>query len=304
MARYNKVERVGINAVEQIVAKELEWIWREQMIADMGIDAHIELVDGDPTGRLIAVQVKTGLGNFTESKDALVYYGDLVHLDYWTGHSLPVILVAHLPDTGQTLWAAVNEETVKRTNRGWKITIPKENVFGSASKEEIARFFDGTPAQQRLRKLAIDEPLMRHIKNGGKVTLELEEWINKSLGRTPVRVFLQNEDGNETLSQDYFTYYVGYGIKELAEALFPWSTVSVDEEFYEQHSEFEETDMDRLRRATDEDNGIFDDLTDSYDVHPYREMMGEVEYYRLKLELNDLGESFLVVTDFLAEKPT
>ena len=28
-----------------------------------------------------------------------VYYGDDVHLDYWTNHSLPVILVGHIPDT-------------------------------------------------------------------------------------------------------------------------------------------------------------------------------------------------------------
>ena len=32
-----------MNAVERIVVEELGWIWREQMIMDMGIDAHIEL---------------------------------------------------------------------------------------------------------------------------------------------------------------------------------------------------------------------------------------------------------------------
>ena len=42
--QYNPEERVGISAVEHIVAAKMGWIWREQPIADFGIDAHIEAV--------------------------------------------------------------------------------------------------------------------------------------------------------------------------------------------------------------------------------------------------------------------
>ena len=45
MARYSTTERIGVNAVEHIVLHELGWIFREQPIVDMGIDAHIERVD-------------------------------------------------------------------------------------------------------------------------------------------------------------------------------------------------------------------------------------------------------------------
>jgi len=105
MPRYNPTEHIGMAAVDLIVTGELGWIFRPQPMADMGIDAHIELVvDGEPTGALVAAQVKTGPSHFHEEVDAYVYYGDLAHLDYWTGHSLPVLLIAHLPDNGPKPW--------------------------------------------------------------------------------------------------------------------------------------------------------------------------------------------------------
>lgn len=70
-------DRVGVNAVERIVVGDLGWIFREQPILDFGIDAQVELVeDGDPTGKLIGLQIKTGLGNFRETSEGLVYYGE------------------------------------------------------------------------------------------------------------------------------------------------------------------------------------------------------------------------------------
>lgn len=83
MKRYSTTERIGINTVENIVLHELGWIFREQPIVDMGIDAHVERVDeGDPTGKLIALQVKTGASHFHESGDTYFYYGTFTHLNY------------------------------------------------------------------------------------------------------------------------------------------------------------------------------------------------------------------------------
>ena len=302
MARYNTTERIGVNAVERLVLDELGWIFREQPIVDMGIDAHVERVDdGDPTGKLIALQIKTGASHFRETKDAFIYYGTTSHLDYWTRHSLPVLVIAHLPELDQTLWALVNEAEVTRTEKGWKIGIPKKNLFGQKTRNLLAAIFEGSPGLQRLRRLSIDEPLMRHIANGGKVSVELEDWITTARGRTPVRDFLHDENGTETLSQDWFQTYTGYGIKELAEALFPWSSAAVDTEFYELNADNEEDWSDTLSHAIDEDNGItWDSQSDA--VYPYSEAAGEVEYYRLELKLNELGHSFLTVSDYLSER--
>lgn len=299
MARYTKTERVGINAVERIVVDELGWIFREQPIVDMGIDAHIERVDaGNPTGRLVALQIKTGSSHFVEKQAELIYYGSLTHLDYWTGHSLPVILVAHLPDSGRTYWIAVTEDSAQRTGQRWKIAIPKSNVFGPATAKALALLFEGTPAQQRFRTLVIQEPLMRHVQNGLKVSVELEDWINKSLGRTPVKVFTHDKDGNESPALNWYQYYLGFSTKRLAESLFPWAEANVDQDFYDENSEYNR-DPDRALFSADEDEG---EPVQTGEVHPYREAAGEVEYYRLKLELNELGKAFLVVSDYLSSK--
>jgi len=193
MGRYSTTEHIGVNTVEKIIL-ELGWIFREQPIVDMGIDAHIECVnDGEPTGKLIALQIKTGESHFRETRNSFIFYGSLHHLDYWTGHSLPVILVAHLPKSDQTLWVLVNEASVQRTGKRWKIAIPKINIFGQETRDSLEAIFEGSPAQQRLRELSIHEPLMRHVASGGKVSVELEDWGNKFLGRTPVQVFIHDE---------------------------------------------------------------------------------------------------------------
>jgi len=152
------------------------------------------------------------------------------------------------------------------------VEIPKSNVFGESSLNELAVLFEGTPKQQRFRKLTIDEPLMRHIADGGKVSLELEEWVNKSLGRTPVEVYIYNQNGEEILVREWIQFYTGFSVRELAIALFPWCNPVVDEEFYEQNCDDygEEDWRDALSRAIDEDNGIFYQK-DPDAVYPYAE---------------------------------
>jgi hypothetical protein len=50
MPRYSPTERIGVNATERIVVNDLGWIFREQLVVDQGIDAHIERVDNkEPT---------------------------------------------------------------------------------------------------------------------------------------------------------------------------------------------------------------------------------------------------------------
>ncbi|EKT4502750.1 MULTISPECIES: DUF4365 domain-containing protein [Pseudomonas] len=287
MPRYSETERIGVSAIESIVARELKWIFREQMIADMGIDAHLELVeDGQPTGKLIGLQIKTGPGNFTVKDESLVYYGSIEHREYWLNHSLPVIIVAHLPETGETCWAHVSEENIELTPKAWKIEILRSNIFGEAKKRTLSTVFEGSESQQRLRRLAMDEPLLRHIQKGGKVSVELEDWINKSLGRTPVTVYIENSDGSETVKDYGSVFHVRFDIKSLTLELFPWSTASIDEDFYEQYS----------YQSWDDDCPL-----SSEDFYPYTNACNEVDYYRIKLGLNKIGKSYLVLSDYLAK---
>lgn len=294
----------------------------------MGIDAHIERVDEhEPAGHLIALQIKTGPSHFKIKSDELIYYGSNEHLDYWIGHALPVVLVAHLPDSGSTYWVHVTEEVITRTAKRWKIAIPKSQQFCGDSKEQLAGVFDGSPSQVRLRKLTIDEPLMRHIIAGGKVSVDLEDWVNKSLGRTPVKVYVTENDGTAAISKEWYQHYVGYSPKALTEALFPWAAVDIDWDFYEEQGAIREEDSDYCEWLDDSDlttassttqsdpgerisNGEDDDIsinieacteTDDH-IYPYDEgVSGEVDLYRLQLTLNDLGDAYLKVADHLAD---
>jgi hypothetical protein len=88
--KFDPTERLGVNAVSNIVTKDLRWIWREQHVADFGIDGQIEVVDGNQnlTGRLLAAQVKSGSSYFRGSTDTIPFYVDKAHLQYWDQHSL------------------------------------------------------------------------------------------------------------------------------------------------------------------------------------------------------------------------
>lgn len=60
-----QTDRESVNAVEAIFVKELGWIFREQTVADWGIDAHVEVAnEKEPSGRLLALQIKSGKSFF------------------------------------------------------------------------------------------------------------------------------------------------------------------------------------------------------------------------------------------------
>ena len=174
--------------------------------------------------------------------------------------------------------------------------IPIANILGEATKEKLERVFQGTPEQQKENRLAADEPLMRYIAGGGKVTIEMEDWINKSLGRTPVNIY-RVEDGGDVLEKAYGLMYVGYTIKQVAQKLFPWAKIQIDEDFYEENGP-EESEEDAFSRAMDADNGIYHTRQTADDIRPYDEAGGEVEYYRLQLHINDVGKAYLVLADY------
>ena len=51
-----------------------------------------------------------------------------MHLDYWLDHSLPVILICHIPKHNQSYWLHIRENNITRTKKGWKALIPKTNI--------------------------------------------------------------------------------------------------------------------------------------------------------------------------------
>ena len=73
-SRYSNTERLGVNETDRIVTKYLGWIFREQPIVDVGLDAIVEQSEnGNPMGRFIAVQIKSGKANFHDSEKYLTH---------------------------------------------------------------------------------------------------------------------------------------------------------------------------------------------------------------------------------------
>jgi hypothetical protein len=100
------VERYGVLAVER-AALAARAIWRETPLRDVGIDGQLEYVlrDGVATGRLVAVQVKSGPSYWTRGdEDVVLVTPPEKHRSYWARHPLPVILVLHDEDRQQTIW--------------------------------------------------------------------------------------------------------------------------------------------------------------------------------------------------------
>lgn len=137
--RVNFTERVGVLETAIIFTKEIKWIYREQPLVDVGIDALVEeSVNGNPTGKFLAIQIKSGKSNFHESTTELTLYISHVHKHYWLNLNLPIIVVAHLPEQMLTCWQKIDSTTLIETDSRWKVVIPKQKVLHLGSKLELA----------------------------------------------------------------------------------------------------------------------------------------------------------------------
>lgn len=69
-----QTERLGVAGVDYFFSQH-GWLFREQPTHDYGIDAHVEIViTNRPTGKLIALQIKSGTSFFSEeTADAFVF---------------------------------------------------------------------------------------------------------------------------------------------------------------------------------------------------------------------------------------
>ena len=147
--RYNPTERLGVNAIERIVLEELKWIFREQAIADVGIDAIIEVVNnGIPSCQFIASQIKTGKGNFHEKEKVWSYYASDIHYNYWLNSNVPVILVAYIPEEKTAFWISIESQNFIRNRRQWRLDIPKKQKLNAQSENRLLQLLGSVSVQE------------------------------------------------------------------------------------------------------------------------------------------------------------
>lgn len=144
----NPQERFGVNAVAEAIAR-LGQIWRETSIADVGIDGQIEFVnsEGFATGKMVAVQIKSGPSFFKESEGDWVFYPEEKHRFYWERYPLPVLIIIHNPDTNLSYWVDARQAIRTASDSDPKgIKIPKINILQTTSSETI---FEGFAASDQ-----------------------------------------------------------------------------------------------------------------------------------------------------------
>lgn len=288
--RYTKTERIGINTVESIFLKSFGWIFREQPIVDMGIDAQVEYVNEKrPTGKLIGIQIKTGLSHFYETDEGFTFYLDETHYLYWMNHSLPVLLIGHIPEYEITIWQYVDKNTVEETKKGWKIEIPKSNLLTDlTSKYQIKEIITSKSLDGKITKLFFDKELMKFIKDGGIINIYTEVWHNKTLGRGPFKVILI-EGVKEDIVREWKSFYT-LTLEELIEKTFPWADFGIDVAYYDEN--FDESVLAIYPQG----------WLDTQKIYPYDVLEGEIGLYRINLTLNKIGNGFLDLEEYLDKK--
>lgn len=306
------IERMGVSHCEKVLAKQ-GIIFREQPTSDYGIDAQIELKDsqsGSPSGKLVAVQIKSGPSYFSEVSDNnIIYRGDMQHYEYWMNHSLPVIIVLYNSDTDECIWEHINSSTAHMTGNGWKIAVPRNHPLEDCKSqlEKVAE--NQTEYEKKMNMLLLAKPWMQAITRGDTVILEAEEWVNKSSGRGAITLKILHEDVERTVIN---WPYVFFGLRNYADVfrdLFPWADFDADEELFGGDLEYEfisETcpyDSETGEFLFTDSKEFLEDyekyLRELPKIRPYEIVAGEVARYRLILSLNKLGNAFIEVDKFL-----
>lgn len=303
MPRHSRTERVGVNAIESIFL-DMDWIPRIQFQTDVGIDMIVEVsLDGDPLGKFIGVQIKSGSSYFKEESNTdIIFRTDETHIDYWLKNYLPIIIVLHDPDRARTYWEVVNKTTVQNTGKGFRINVPKSNLLTKSSNSSIEDALDfdkAPPIVRKFQKLILDKPILDLLDNGEKVVIELRRWINKTIGRADIKIMhVKNEenegyeDGKEALINEEILLSefsaVGIYSYQALHYFYPWADFKTDEEFYEEFSNYDDDYEPGYKIYFVEDML----RNDALPIVPYYGN-DETVSYRLQLRLNDYGRTFL-----------
>lgn len=304
MSEPARTDRLGVTRLDHFFSNH-GWLFREQLWHDFGIDAQVEIVEeGVPTGNLIAIQIKSGKSYFSEQTDtAFVFRTDDKHIEYWSKHSLPVILVLYNPESDTLYWETVSENTVSSTGSGWRINVPKTQVLSDGSFAALRTLTQPPSYIRRLNKLRLDRPWIDLVVQGDVVYVEFDVWINKSLPRIAVKIGCDTRDDVEKHAWPT-AYGPGLSFEELLAHLIPWASFEVDEDAYREG--MESRWMNECYGGHEEDGDIyytkpFEDYYKPPEGIVPVESDGETESYRLILSLNEMGRAFLALDDYLAD---
>jgi hypothetical protein len=315
---YNNEARLGVNAVGKIFNKEFQWVFRDQPINDFGIDALVEVTKLNlylktisPTGKLIGVQVKSGMSYFKEFvNDYFVFYGQKKHLDYWLNYSISVIVVLYDKNTDSAYWQMVNLSTVILTDKSFKLFIPIKNRLNADSREALTSigFFRDSYHYKLSQLLSTADEISLLLKDQLFLYIEIDDIPNTDSYHIMLAIsdvdtenyyeVLYNYD-DQNISEYYLRLPQNISLTRAINDTIPWANLWLDE--------FAVTDELLTDRIADEMSGY--DLEDNAanicaqgrDCSLFELACYYSGSYWLKLSLkpNELTDAFLRINTFL-----
>lgn len=306
----NKFERIGVNHCGEI-AERNNWMFREQPIDDIGIDAHMEFVESSGKSKqLLALQIKSGSSWFAEKKDDYIVFRDINErqYNYWTMNSLPCVVVLYNPNDNMCIWQKLTIETIQKTNngkgKGFVVKVPLSQVFLNSSSNEQLLSFSNLPEHiTNYNFLLSQKKFMQIIQDGGEIKLHSTEWVNKSSGRGDMELLVDDGKSVEKYKYPYWFPYTPY--TEVFPRLFPWAEFSADDVFFEEYDKTNWREYHCFYDNKDDEWLIVGETFEEYrrKLCPMRciNYSGEVAEYMMILNLNELGKSFLSVDEFVSK---
>jgi len=306
----NSTERIGVHHCG-VIAERNKWMFREQPVNDIGIDAHMELIESSgKTKQLLALQIKSGASWFKEEKEGCIIFRDINErqYNYWTMNPLPCIVVLYNHDKDMCIWQKLTDKTIEKTKggkgKGFFVKVPLTQVFlDDISNKKLISFTNLPEHITNYNFLLSQKEFMQIIQKGGEIKLHSQEWVNKSSGRGNVELIVNDGNSEKKYMYPYWFPFTPY--TEVFPRLFPWADFSADEDFFEENDESLWRD-DHCHYDNEEDEWHV--VGDSFEefrrkLGPMRSIdhAGEVAEYMMILSLNELGRSFLNVDKFVSQ---
>lgn len=186
-----KTERKAIYDTAKFFT-ECGWIFREQPIVDLGVDALVETpIDENGQIKIFALQIKGGESNFQRKRKNLTFYFSERHYHYWNAISEnhPLLIILQDNSTEIIYWQEYNHNFISKTSKNWKLDIPLDNILNEDSKKIIIdtlfkfkyhkspKTFHSAPIQKNNDKLIIYFNNYRETKESIHINLEYKKDI-------------------------------------------------------------------------------------------------------------------------------
>lgn len=116
---------------------ECGWIFREQLVVDLGVDALVETpIDENGRINIFALQIKGGESNFQRKRNYLTFYFSERHYHYWNAISenYPLLIILQESSSDKIYWQEYNHHFITKTSENWKLDIPLKNILNEHAK--------------------------------------------------------------------------------------------------------------------------------------------------------------------------